>query len=215
MTRSSSAEPLDSLARQIGRCSAERAASSRSSDGRHSDPDRSRTGNRPRALADRRVCPSGTEVADQISSPDLGPWHAEPGDGSVPGCPDNGRTTTCESALPQDEHRLPSRLRRVLAGVDAEPGRPVTLGELAAVADGGTATVTRLFRQYLGSSPLAWVLDVRIDAAKTLLTRTRLPVNQIARRVGFADAYYYYYSRQFRARTGPTPSAWRRLRSAQ
>lgn len=115
-------------------------------------------------------------------------------------------------ALPQDDHRLPSRLRRVLAWLNAEPGRPVTLDELAAVADASTATVTRLFRQYLGSSPLAWVLDVRIDVAKTLLTQTRLPVNQIARRAGFSDAYYF--SRQFRAHTGLTPSAWRRLRSA-
>lgn len=115
-------------------------------------------------------------------------------------------------ALPQDDHRLPARLRRVLAWVNAEPGRPVTLGDLAAVAGVSTATLTRLFRQYLGLSPLAWVLDVRIGVSKTLLTTTSLPVNQIARRAGFSDAYYF--SRQFRARTGLTPSTWRRLRSA-
>ncbi len=116
------------------------------------------------------------------------------------------------AALPQDDHRLPTRLRRVLAWVNAEPGRPVTLAQLAAVADVSTATVTRLFRQNLGSSPMSWVLDVRITMAKTLLTTTTLPVNQIAHRAGFVDAYYF--SRRFHARTGLTPSAWRRLRSA-
>ena len=65
---------------------------------------------------------------------------------------------------------------------------------------------------YLGSSPLAWVLNVRIGVAKTLLTTTTLPINQIAHRAGFSEAYYF--SRQFRAHTGLTPSAWRRLRSA-
>lgn len=114
--------------------------------------------------------------------------------------------------VPQDDHRLPTRLRRVLTWVNAEPGRPVTLKQLAAVAGVSTATVTRLFRHNLGSSPMSWVLDVRITMAKRLLTTTTLPVNQIARRAGFPDAYYF--SRRFRARTGLTPSAWRRLRSA-
>lgn len=119
---------------------------------------------------------------------------------------------TAAAPLPQDDHQLPARLRRMLAWVNAEPGRPVTLDQLAAVADASTATVTRLFRLYLDKSPLAWVLEVRIGVAKTLLTTTTLPVNQIARRAGFSDAYYF--SRQFRARTGLTPSAWRRSRSA-
>lgn len=56
----------------------------------------------------------------------------------------------------------------------------MTLDRLAAVADASPSTVTRLFRRHLGSSPLAWVLDVRIGVAKTLLTATTLPVNQIA-----------------------------------
>ena len=117
-----------------------------------------------------------------------------------------------DPVLPQDDHELPARLRRVLAWVNAEPGRPVTLDEMAAVADASTATVTRLFGRYLGTSPLAWVLEVRIGVAKSLLTTTRLPINQIAYRAGYSEAYYF--SRQFRARTGETQSAWRRLRSA-
>ena len=113
---------------------------------------------------------------------------------------------------PHDDHSLPITLRRALAWVQAEPGRPVSLEQLGAAAGVSPATVSRLFRRHLATSPLAWVLDARINAAKVLLTTTALPVGQVARRVGFTDSYYF--SRQFRARTGMSPSIWRQRCSA-
>ena len=120
------------------------------------------------------------------------------------------RATTTPVA--HDDHRLPVQLRRTLAWVLAEPGRPISLAQLAEVAGASTATVNRMFRTHLGCSPLAWVLEVRIEGAKSMLTTTALPVNQVARRSGFSDAYYF--SRQFRAHTGLSPSTWRRRWSA-
>jgi AraC family transcriptional regulator, arabinose operon regulatory protein len=120
-----------------------------------------------------------------------------------------------EAATPvpaHDDHGLPVALRRALAWIHAEPGRTVTLEQLSAAAGVSPATVTRQFRQHLRTSPLAWVLDSRIAAAKVLLTTTGLPVAQVGRRVGFDDSYYF--SRQFRARTGLTPSVWRQRHSA-
>lgn len=119
-----------------------------------------------------------------------------------------------EAAIPvtaHDDHDLPVALRRALTWIDAEPGRGVTLEQLGAAAGVSPATVSRLFRRHLGTSPLAWVLDARVAAAEVLLTTTSLPIAQVARRVGFSDAYYF--SRQFRARTGLTPSLWRQRHS--
>ena len=113
---------------------------------------------------------------------------------------------------PHDDRTLPVTLRRVLAWINAEPGRPINLDQLAEVAGTSSATITRLFRRHLATSPLAWVLQTRIDAAKVLLTTTALPVNQVARRCGFPDPYYF--SRRFAAATGVTPSTWRRRWSA-
>lgn len=110
-----------------------------------------------------------------------------------------------------DDHDLPVALRRALTWIDAEPGRGVTLEQLASAAGVSPASVGRMFRDHLGTSPLAWVLDARIAAAKVLLTTTSLPIASVARRVGFGDAYYF--SRQFRARTGLTPSLWRQRNS--
>jgi len=113
---------------------------------------------------------------------------------------------------PHDDRNLPVTLRRVLAWINAEPGRTITLDQLAEVGGTSPATITRLFRRHLATSPLAWVLHTRIDGAKVLLTTTALPVNQVARRCGFSDPYYF--SRRFSRVTGVSPSTWRRQWSA-
>lgn len=114
--------------------------------------------------------------------------------------------------MTQDDRRLPVRLRRALAWVTADISRPVTVADLSAVADCSPATVTRLFRDELGVSPMAWVLAYRLHRAEELLTTTRLDVGQVALRVGIPDRSHF--SRRFHAATGVAPSEWRQRRSA-
>ena len=46
------------------------------------------------------------------------------------------------------------------------------------------------FRELQGTSIHAYILARRLDAVKSLLRKTRLPVNKIARQCGFADSNY-------------------------
>ncbi len=117
-----------------------------------------------------------------------------------------------DEVLAQDDKRLPVRLRQATTWVTADISRPVSVSALAAVADCSTATIDRLFRTYLGAPPMAWVLERRIDAAKRLLTTTRLSGAQISARIGFTDSAYF--SRSFRKSTGLTPMQWRARWSA-
>ncbi|ACQ79197.1 transcriptional regulator, AraC family [Beutenbergia cavernae DSM 12333] len=114
--------------------------------------------------------------------------------------------------LPQHDRDLPLRLRRALTWITADLSREIGLPELAAAADCSPSTVTRLFRTHLGCSPMSWVLDRRMDEARRLLSTTTLPVQQVARRVGVADGFYF--SRVFHQRTGLSPTQWRERRSA-
>lgn len=66
----------------------------------------------------------------------------------------------------------------------------------------------RLFKDITGSSPQEYLLDYRIRRACTLLKETGLPVNDIARSVGYDDALYF--SRLFKQRKGRTPTQYRR-----
>ena len=68
----------------------------------------------------------------------------------------------------------------------------------------------RLFKTITGTSPQEYLLDYRVRQACTLLKNTDLPINDIARSVGYEDALYF--SRLFKQKKGQTPTQYRRQR---
>lgn len=66
----------------------------------------------------------------------------------------------------------------------------------------------RLFQQLYHTSPVRFLILLRIGRAKELLNSTELPIFQIAECCGFQSAYYF--SKVFRETTGMTPSEYRR-----
>ena len=68
--------------------------------------------------------------------------------------------------------------------------------------------LTRCCRQTCGRSALALLNDRVLYEARLLLRETATPIKDIARSLGFASAAYF--SRSFHARTGKSPSAFRR-----
>lgn len=64
------------------------------------------------------------------------------------------------------------------------------------------------FRQVNREKPQAYLLHHRTRHAGRLLAETALPVNVIARRLGYRDVYYF--SRQFKQQTGSPPLKFRR-----
>ncbi len=66
---------------------------------------------------------------------------------------------------------------------------------------------SRLFRQYAGQSPYAWLISQRISASKNLLRDSNLSLAEIAARTGFGDLNHFV--RVFRQSTGITPRHYR------
>src|SRR5690606_9269661 len=71
----------------------------------------------------------------------------------------------------------------------------------------GERTLTRRFRRETGTSPLQWLLALRIDRAKELLETTRLPMDRVAEHSGLgnADSLRQHFAR----RRGVSPAAYR------
>jgi AraC family transcriptional regulator len=95
-------------------------------------------------------------------------------------------------------------LRRVWSRA---PLRRVGVGELAAVTHVSRGYVNRLFRAGFGLSAAAALERARCSRAETLLARTDLSIEAVARRCGFADASHF--SHRFRAIYGVSPRAYR------
>jgi len=86
--------------------------------------------------------------------------------------------------------------------------RDITLADLAGVTGMSISHFRRSFRFVTGSSPIDFLLDLRLRKAAALLERSGRTVGEIAAATGFNDANYF--SRLFTRRMGMTPREWRR-----
>ena len=86
--------------------------------------------------------------------------------------------------------------------------RPLTLAELARAAAVSQRTLARRFDVAVGMSPVRYVQRLRVEAALALIQIGDLTLDEIAHRVGFADASTV--SKSIKRVTGQNPSAFRR-----
>ena len=66
-----------------------------------------------------------------------------------------------------------------------------------------------LFRRTTGVAPWDYLIRMRVEAAKRLLSSSTRSLTDIGLAVGFGDASHF--TKSFKIREGVTPSAWRRL----
>jgi AraC-like DNA-binding protein len=70
---------------------------------------------------------------------------------------------------------------------------------------------TTVVRRRTGRTVQEWNIERRMSEARVLLGGTDLPISEIARRVGVADAGYF--ARLFRTIHGVSPRRWRPRRA--
>jgi len=99
------------------------------------------------------------------------------------------------------------RLQRVYDYIEEHLDDRLTLADIAAVACLSPYHFSRSFKQAVGVSPHHYVMQRRIDRAKTLMRRTRQPLANIAQEVGFTDQSHL--TSVFRRATGMTPARFR------
>jgi AraC family transcriptional regulator len=101
------------------------------------------------------------------------------------------------------------RLRVVKHYIEENLGKPIALHELAGLACVSVRHFERAFRQSLGVPPHRYVLERRVSAARDLLlTYPNLPIEEIARKLGFSSPSHL--SAAFSRRMGCSPATFRR-----
>jgi AraC-like DNA-binding protein/TolB-like protein/tetratricopeptide (TPR) repeat protein len=106
---------------------------------------------------------------------------------------------------------LPRDLTKALDRIAAEPERAWSVDELAVACGVARRTLYKHFRQFLGTTPLAFVRTLRLDRARQELLRgTAASVTEVATGCGFA--HLGRFAALYRERHGETPSATQRRR---
>jgi AraC family transcriptional regulator len=67
----------------------------------------------------------------------------------------------------------------------------------------------RLFRMAYGNSPHQYIQQLRIEKARSILSRTDTPISDVADALGFVNSQSF--SRLFAQRMGVSPTAYRAL----
>ncbi len=83
----------------------------------------------------------------------------------------------------------------------------IDIQKIAADNNVGYAYFRKMFKKYMGISPLKYHLNLRIIRSKEMLLTSGKNINEISYELGFHSVYYF--SRLFKNKTGITPSQFR------
>jgi AraC family transcriptional regulator len=104
---------------------------------------------------------------------------------------------------------LPRRpLQRVLERMKSDLGESLGLEALAAETGYSRAHFLRMFRAATGQTPHRYLLQLRLEKARALITTGSMPLIDVATVCGFSN--HAHLTTAFRSRFGVTPSAYRR-----
>lgn len=93
--------------------------------------------------------------------------------------------------------------------IELHYGSNITVAGLAGLGSMSESTFNRRFKKETGRTPIEYLIEIRINHARTMLRRKSLPVTEIALRCGFSSSAHF--ASCFQQRTGLTPSEYRSL----
>ena len=114
-----------------------------------------------------------------------------------------------EDARARGSDERDREIERLCVRIAEAPSEPWRVEEMAASFHLSPDHFTRLFKKLKGVSPRELILRARIDSARRLLLSSSHSVTRIAALTGFGDIYHF--SRQFKQRTGRSPTRFRKL----
>ena len=116
--------------------------------------------------------------------------------------------TQLQWSLPQVRGGLsPSVLNRVKEYIHGHLADPLSLADLAQIAELSEYHFARMFKQSMGVAPHQYVMNARLIRAESLLRHTALDMTTIALDCGFSSTSHF--SHRFKSLRGMAPSALR------
>jgi AraC-like DNA-binding protein len=107
----------------------------------------------------------------------------------------------------KNEHALQIRMQKMLGFINDNYSHEITLNDIANSASISKSEASRCFQSYLGTSPVNYLLNYRIQKAMQLLRNSEMTVEAISIDCCFGSSAYF--CKLFRSRVGMTPRQYR------
>ena len=118
-----------------------------------------------------------------------------------------GYLSRCYARSKHPDSRALLRIGAAISHLEVNYQEPINLDGLAQIAHMSKRNFIRSFQAAMRSSPIAYLLQLRVTRGASLLRRTELSVTEVAFKVGFSDSNYF--ARQFHKVLGVTPTQYR------
>ncbi|MEN8255777.1 MAG: AraC family transcriptional regulator [Verrucomicrobiota bacterium] len=102
---------------------------------------------------------------------------------------------------------LSPEIQNLIAWLNENLAEKITLDDMATRVGLSTSRFRSIFKNQLGTSPGAYLLDLRLNEAARLLRETLTPIKKIVSLTGYTDIAYFYHA--FRSHFKTTPKAYR------
>ncbi|WP_396192205.1 response regulator transcription factor [Flavobacterium sp.] len=103
---------------------------------------------------------------------------------------------------------IPFILKQSLKYINDNVNEKIKISDLANQTRWESQHFNRLFTQYIGSTPYKYIMDKKIEKAKTLLIETKIPIVQLSFDLGFKS--HSNFCSIFKKVTGKTPENFRK-----
>jgi AraC-like DNA-binding protein len=108
----------------------------------------------------------------------------------------------------RDTNPIPSKILDAISHIQLSLKKNITVGHLAKRANLQHDYFSRLFLQFTGERPLAYIHSKRIERAQYLIAATSLSLSEIAIETGFENVHYF--SKIFKKVTSLTPGEYKK-----
>ena len=106
------------------------------------------------------------------------------------------------------EVQLPPDMEKLKYTLDHAVEKNFRLADYAKANNISDAHLIRSFRKFFNMTPYEYLMDKKMENAKSLLQYSHLSVKEIADHLAFSDQYYF--SNYFKQKTGLAPSEYRK-----
>ncbi|MFC4305401.1 AraC family transcriptional regulator [Cohnella boryungensis] len=102
----------------------------------------------------------------------------------------------------------PDMVMSAMRYIDEHYPESIGIQDLADMLACSVSYIARIFKAQVGTSPIDYLIHVRIEQAKQRLASSESSLQSIALSVGYSDVYYF--SRLFKKQTGVSPAQFRK-----
>ena len=122
------------------------------------------------------------------------------------------RTTPSVSILQNEKKNLNLECAKIKNYLDAHYSENITLETLSTLSYMNKFSLIHTFTKQVGMSPISYLIEKRINEAKSLLETTNYSIKDIGSIVGFSNSSYF--SQMFKKQTNLSPKQYRFQKSS-